>query len=120
MTINIQEFKKRLEEERSQLETSLAEVGQKNPTNPDDWEGKPKPIGKERADSNDIADNIEEYESNTAVVAELETRLKNVEAALKRIEDNTYGICVVGGEKIEEDRLEANPAAQTCKEHINN
>ena len=31
----------------------------------------------------------------------------------------TYGTCEVSGEQIEEDRLEADPAARTCKAHMN-
>jgi RNA polymerase-binding transcription factor DksA len=36
-----------------------------------------------------------------------------------QIEKGAYGTCKICGEKIEEDRLEANPAAQTCKLHMN-
>ncbi|MCK5027042.1 MAG: TraR/DksA C4-type zinc finger protein [Candidatus Pacebacteria bacterium] len=119
MTIDIQKLKTKLEEEKKQLETSLSEVGQKNPTNPKDWEGKAENIDAETSDPNDVADNIEEYETNTAITSELEVRLNNINTALERIESGTYGTCRVCGKKIEEDRLEANPAAQTCKEHIN-
>ena len=119
MTIDIQYFKKKLEEEKERLEVSLADVGQKNPDNPSDWEGKSEPIDAERADKIDTADNIEEYESNVAIVNELETRLNNINAALGRIEDGSYGKCKISGGMIEEDRLEANPAADTCKEHMN-
>ena len=119
MTIDIQYFKEKLEEEKKRLEVSLADVGQKNPDNPSDWEGKSEPLDAERSDRIDTADNIEKYESNTAVVNELETRLNNINAALGRIEDGTYGKCKISGGPIEEDRLEANPAADTCKEHMN-
>ena len=30
----------------------------------------------------------------------------------------TYGSCEISGEAIEVERLEANPAARTCKAHI--
>ena len=119
MTIDTQYFKKKLEEEKELLEKSLAKVGMINPNNPKDWIGKPEPIDAEHSDKIDTADNIEEYESNTAVTNTLEIRLNNVNAALQRIEDGTYGKCKVSGESIEEDRLEANPAADTCKEHMN-
>jgi len=119
MTIDIEYFKKKLEEEKKRLEISLAEVGQKNPDNPADWEGKSEQVDAEKSDSIDVADNIEEYESNNAVVNELEVRLNNIKAALKRIENGTYGICQISGDPIEKDRLEANPAADTCKKHMN-
>ncbi len=37
----------------------------------------------------------------------------------RRIEDGTYGVCTVSGEEIETERLEADPAAKTCKAHLN-
>ena len=48
-----------------------------------------------------------------------ETQLIDVKSALERIEDGSYGVCEISWEQIEEDRLEANPAARTCKEHMN-
>ncbi|PIR40297.1 MAG: hypothetical protein COV33_00540 [Candidatus Zambryskibacteria bacterium CG10_big_fil_rev_8_21_14_0_10_34_34] len=70
------------------------------------------------ADSNEVADNIEEFESNTAVLKELEIRYNDVKDALTKIEKNEYGMCEVSGEEIEEERLIANPAARTCKAHM--
>jgi RNA polymerase-binding transcription factor DksA len=53
-------------------------------------------------------------------VAELELRLKDINDALNKIEraDGSYGKCETSGEMIEEDRLMANPAARTCKLHM--
>ena len=49
----------------------------------------------------------------------LQARLTDVNVALGKIENGTYGICEVSGEPIEADRLEANPAARTNKAHMN-
>ena len=46
-----------------------------------------------------------------------EQRLSEIEGALKRIDDGTYGTCVVGGEQIDEQRLEAMPWASLCIDH---
>lgn len=43
--------------------------------------------------------------------------LAQVRAALKRIEDGTFGRCVVDGGPIEEKRLEAVPWTQYCVKH---
>jgi len=67
---------------------------------------------------NEVADEIEEYESRAAVSVVLENRLKEVRDAHIRIENNKYGICDISGQNIEEDRLEANPAARTCKKYM--
>ena len=42
------------------------------------------------------------------------TRIQQVEAALKRIEDGEYGYCLSCGEEIEGRRLETDPAAPLC------
>jgi len=45
---------------------------------------------------------------------ELRDALDEVEAALKRLEDGTYGMCEVCGKPIGAARLEAMPAARLC------
>lgn len=42
------------------------------------------------------------------------TRIQQVEAALKRIEDGEYGYCLSCGEEIETRRLDTDPAAPLC------
>jgi DnaK suppressor protein len=46
-----------------------------------------------------------------------EQHLAEIEAALKRIDDGTYGTCIVGGEAIGEERLEAMPWTPLCIDH---
>ncbi|MBP9710932.1 MAG: TraR/DksA C4-type zinc finger protein [Candidatus Pacebacteria bacterium] len=70
------------------------------------------------ADPNEAADKQEEYIENRAITDQLEIRYNNIKRALSKIEEGTYGTCEVSGEPIEEDRLEVNPAARTCKEHM--
>ena len=43
--------------------------------------------------------------------------LNDIDAALQRIEDGTYGVCTVSGEDIPTDRLDALPWAARCIEH---
>ena len=40
--------------------------------------------------------------------------LAAIEAALRRIDDGTYGICATCGREIPEQRLEARPWSQLC------
>ena len=111
-------YRARLEEEKVTLEGELQSVGRRNPTNPNDWEAVPQEVGQE-ADPNDRADLITHFEDNTAILKDLEIRYNDVLAALGRIDAGTYGVCEVSEEPIEEARLDADPAARTCKEHMN-
>jgi RNA polymerase-binding transcription factor DksA len=115
--MNTELYKTRLLDEKMTLETSLASIGRRNPHNPSDWEPIPSEVGME-ADQNDQAENLESYAENTAILNDLEIRYNAVTSALSRIEDGTYGVCGVGGEEIETDRLTADPAATTCKIHL--
>ena len=44
-------------------------------------------------------------------------QVEAVTAALMRLEDDAYGRCIVCGEPIDEDRLEAVPEAARCARH---
>jgi DnaK suppressor protein len=116
--MNTSIYKEALEKEKALLETELSGLGKRDPGNPSDWIPV-KPEGDEfGADRNDNADIIEDMGDNSAALNELEGRLQLVEKALDKIEDGTYGVCEACGEEIEADRLKANPAATTCKVHM--
>lgn len=117
--LNTEHFKKLLEEEKRKLESELQTVGRRNPSNPADWEAVPEKMDIDRADESEVADAIESYEGNTAILKQLETRLGEVNSALQKIKTETYGVCEISGHPIETERLEANPAAQTCISHMN-
>jgi DnaK suppressor protein len=108
----IEQYKEKLLAEKARLESELATVGRINPDNPGDWEAVPTDVNQREADPNKRADNIEDYENNTAILKELETQLLDVNDALKRVEDGTYGKDESTGEPIPEERLNANPAAR--------
>ena len=119
MAIDYEHFKTKLESEKAELEKELAKVGRINPDNPSDWEAIPAADRDiSMADENTVADAIEGYENNQAVVATLEKRYSDVKSGLDKIKHNVYGICQVCKKEIEIDRLEANPSARTCKEHM--
>ncbi|QQG38064.1 MAG: TraR/DksA C4-type zinc finger protein [Candidatus Kaiserbacteria bacterium] len=111
----LQDLRANLEAERDSLDEELAEHGQ---SNNGDWQGGSGELRGEEADPTDAADKIEELVTNVPLVEELETRRKEIEAALKKMDDGTYGICEKCGEPIPVDRLEANPAAKTCITHV--
>jgi RNA polymerase-binding transcription factor DksA len=106
-----------LEAEEATLTQELNSVGRKNPTNPADWEAEPPLVDTQPGDIDEVADKIEGYEENTAILKELEARWGTVKLALQKLSSDTYGTCEVSGEPIELERLNANPAARTCIAH---
>jgi RNA polymerase-binding transcription factor DksA len=50
----------------------------------------------------------------TAVRDAARRRLADLDLALQRVADGTYGVCEVCGQAIPADRLSARPAARTC------
>lgn len=117
MTLDTNKFKKKLETELALVEKELNEVGRKNPSNPKDWEAVGTELESDRADVNEVADEMENFADNTAILGKLEAQYNDIKLALKKIKDGTYGKCEVDGTDIPVERLEANPAARTCIEH---
>ena len=118
MAIDYKHFKEKLETEKKLLEKELEAVGRRNPDNLSDWEATPEDKDSSQADENTVADGIEDYEGNVAIVDTLETRYQDLKSALDKIKNGTYGICQVCGEEIDAERLEANPSAPTCRKHM--
>jgi len=58
-----------------------------------------------------------EREKDLSILEQVESELADVEHALRRLDDGTYGTCEVCGRVIPEERLEAVPNARLCLEH---
>ena len=111
-------YKEMLLREKAEIENELLSIGGRLDPATGDWEVSPDNSEKE-ADENDQADKFEDYEEKSVELDALEKRLHHVINALVKIEGNTFGTCEVCGKEIEEERLNANPAARTCMEHLN-
>jgi len=66
--------------------------------------------------SDENAQEISEYSANVVTEKILEGTLRDIETALKRIKDGTYGICKYCKKEINPKRLLARPFASTCVE----
>lgn len=109
-------YKAKLEEERDRLTEELQAIAKPRPGVPGDWQAQPEETNLDTRD--DVAEKFETLEQRRANEHTLESRLNEVTSALGRIAAGTFGFCEVGHEPIEVDRLEANPAARTCKAHL--
>jgi RNA polymerase-binding transcription factor DksA len=58
-----------------------------------------------------------EREKDLSILEQVEAELADVEHALRRLDEGTYGTCEVCGKVIPEERLEALPATRLCLEH---
>lgn len=111
-------YKEKLESEKERLTSELNAIGTTDQDQTGDWHAGVADLG-ESDFADEIADRLEEFQEREATEVNLEKRLRDVNLALEKIEVGTYGICEVSGEPIEQDRLQANPAARTCKMHLN-
>ncbi len=116
--IDTNHFKAKLLQEKDTLIDDLKNIGRIVDPLTGDWEVVPQ-NGTPEPDSNDLADRFEDFEEKSSEMNALENRLKDVNDALKKIDNGNYGICEVSGKEIEIERLEANPAARTNIEHMN-
>lgn len=108
-----EELKATLISTKARLESELSRFAR--PTDvPGEYETRYEDIG---SDKDDNATEVEQYSDNVALEGNLEGQLAEVEEALVRMENGTYGVCSVCGKDIEEGRLRAYASAQECMEH---
>jgi DnaK suppressor protein len=117
--MDIDHFKKKLGDELKVVEGELKDIAVLNPET-NEWEARATDMETmaPTQDENEFADKLEDFEEHREELPALQTKWTEINHALEKIETGTYGKCEVSNEPIEEDRLEANPAARTCKKHM--
>jgi len=108
----LEAFESKLNIELERLRKELESIATMN-EHSKDWVATPISSDLKTADQNNEADGVEEWNERRASVAQLEIRYRNIDNALEKIKEKKFGICEVSGELIEEERLDANPAART-------
>jgi DnaK suppressor protein len=111
----VEENKAKLETERKRLLGILGRNADQEGAGefPGDFKPRFQEVGREDGEN---ASEVEQYTNDLGEVQALEQRLGQVDAALARIANGTYGKCTQGDD-IEEDRLRAVPEADTCMKH---
>jgi len=110
-------IKEKLEKERDDLLDEMKDMGKLN-METGEWETTPEELDFPKSDENDKADRFEDFEARSSMMKTLETRLNDILRALKGLNRESFGKCEICRKDIENARLEANPAAQTCKKHL--
>ena len=111
MTIDLQQMKERLEAKQKELQGSIANLTEAHPTPTD-----PIEISEGPQEFEETNIDFTETQQEQAIEVNEQALLTLVQAALKRIEDGTYGKSVVSGKPIPEKRLEAIPWADRTVE----
>jgi RNA polymerase-binding transcription factor DksA len=62
----------------------------------------------------DVGTETFEREKDFSILEQIEAELADVERALERLDEGTYGTCEACGKQIGEERLEAMPASRFC------
>ncbi len=116
----IEELKKELESRKKQILEDLKDIAKNDDHESDGMTAKFPEYG-DKADEN--AQEISEYSTNLATEKLLEKTLRDINSALDRIKEGTYGICKYCGEPIGKKRMKARPVASacvSCKEKLQN
>ena len=102
MTIDVEKFTERLRERQAYLDRTLHSIE-------DTLEEAPSKDFEERATERE-GDEVMETLGNSGLA-----ELRQIEAALGRVEDGSYGICVACGEDISPERLDVVPQTPRCR-----
>ena len=112
--LDVEKFRERLLEEKENLEHELQRIEDRT-------------AGRDRLNSDtagedfdepggDAAQETLERSQSMAIGENLREMLENVNKAIKRVDEGTYGICAVCAKDIPKARLEIMPSATMCTE----
>src|SRR4051812_20432864 len=116
--MNTDPYKDKLAEECRSIEAELGGIGSANPEAAGGWDATAGDFEALAAEPEEQAQKFQELENNEAILSPLELRLRDIKRALGKIESGSYGVCEICDKNIETERLDANAAARTCIEHL--
>lgn len=100
-----------LERQKIEIEKQLSEVAEKAEHGENHYEAKFPQYGMtEDENINEVATYVDTLSLGDRLVSDL----KEVERALEKIKNGTYGICEICQKPIDEERLRAFPTARWC------
>ena len=109
MTINLDAIKQQLLAKQTELQGNIADLTEAHPT----------PVGAIEAsegpqDFEEVAVDFLETQQEQSTLVTIQALLTEVQQALERIDNGTYGTCVVCGQPIPAKRLQAIPWDARC------
>ncbi|TMK32745.1 MAG: hypothetical protein E6G32_14440 [Actinobacteria bacterium] len=109
--IDTDRFRDVLLQERQRVKAAIDNLHEENPGSIGDETGEDAVYDNHLADTATVT---YDRELDYTLEENSEHVLAEIEAALKRIDDGTYGVCTNCGEPIAVERLEARPWATLC------
>lgn len=109
----VNDFKKILEDKKAEIIKQLEGIGTRAKGAEVNFDADFPDYGN----SNSIEDNASEvtdYTTNLSVEGELEGDLRDVESALRRVDEGVYGQCKYCKKDIEIERLKIRPESTSC------
>ena len=107
----LKEIEKQLLDRKKQIMKDLSVLSRTDSHETDERTAKFPEYG-DKPDEN--AQEISDYSTNIVTEKVLEKTLEDIESALTRVKNGTYGICKYCGQPIAEKRLLARPTAGAC------
>lgn len=115
-TINAKQIRARLEAEKKHIEDDLYQLKAPQIT---DERREGSPFGKREEEATESM----EFEKRLALENRMQTMLKEVDRALQKLDDGTYGTCDICNTPIDPARMEVLPQAilcMTCRQKMKN
>jgi RNA polymerase-binding protein DksA len=109
--VDTERFRALLNEERARIVKEIEFLHDENPGSIEDETGEETHYDQHPADA---ATATHDREVDYTIEEDASDLLRQIDAALKRIDAGTYGICRVCGREIGEERLEAVPWTDLC------
>src|SRR4051812_37625972 len=111
--IDTEHFRQRLEAERRKTAGAIQYLHKENPGSLEDETGE---LVSGSADNHpaDTATETVDREIDYTLEENSGNVLREIDAALQRIDDGTFGVCAVCGKEVEPERLEHLPWATLC------
>ncbi len=105
-----------LEGERARLQSVQSGFAEEHLTDESEQEsvGALSSVDQHQAD---LGTETFERERDLSILERVEAELADVEHAIRRLDEGTYGLCEACGRPIGDERLEAMPAARFCLDH---
>jgi RNA polymerase-binding transcription factor DksA len=107
------EVKRRLDEERTRLEELREGFDDLHNESEEDSLSELSSMDQHQAD---VGTETFNRERDLSILERVEAELADVEHAMRRLDEGTYGTCEACGKPIGDERLEAMPASRFCLE----